>query len=134
LVAPPTYSAGSDRRRQRRRPACGILLTNDYEWTRICAAAAIWDIEGQPQQAPVVVDIVLQAWQENPATGTYVAACFKRLGPAARPAIPQIRAELGRPERAGWLANIDDDERLLRDLTELLNSIDAGDSAAPVSR
>ena len=109
------------------------LLTNDYEWTRICAAAAIWDIEGQPQ-APVVLDIFLQAWQENPAIGTYVAACLKRLGPAARPAIPQIRAELGRPERAGWLVNVDDDERLLRDLTEVLHSIDAGDPAAPVGR
>ena len=86
---------------------------------RVHAAAAIWDIAGEPE-APVVLDTLLQAWQQNSATGNHVAACLKRMGPAAKPALPQIRAELARPERGGRFTSIDNDHQLRRDLTEML--------------
>jgi hypothetical protein len=79
-------------------PRLRKLLADNYEWNRVHAAAAIWDIGGE-SEAPVVLDTLLQAWQKNPATGNHVAACLKRMGSAAVPALPQIRAELARPER-----------------------------------
>jgi hypothetical protein len=63
-----------------------------------------------------VLDTLLRAWQENPATGNHVAACLKRMGRAAGPALPQIRAEFARPQRGGRFASAENDEQMLRDL------------------
>jgi HEAT repeat protein len=114
-------------------PRLRELLTDGYEWNRVHAAAAIWDIGGE-SEAPVVLGILLQAWQKNSATGNYVAACLKRMGSAAIPALPQIRAELGRPERGGRFGSVDNDEELLRELAEVLLSIEVSGPAAPGGR
>lgn len=98
-------------------PRLRELLTADYEWTRVHAAAAIWDISGEPE---AVLETLLQAWKSNPSTGNHVAACLKRMGPAAAPALPQIRAELARPERGGWAGTIDNDQELLHELAAML--------------
>lgn len=94
-------------------------LTQGNPWHRVHAAVAIWDIGGAAQ-APVVLDTLLQAWQENFATGNTVAACLRRMGPAAAPALPLIRAELARPERRGRYGAVDTDEQLRRDLAAVL--------------
>ncbi|MEV4139950.1 hypothetical protein AB0J72_48295 [Dactylosporangium sp. NPDC049742] len=114
-------------------PRLRELLADGYEWNRVHAAAAIWDIGGE-SEAPVVLDILLQAWQKNSATGNYVAACLKRMGSAAMPALPQIRAELGRPERGGRFGSVDNDEELLRELAGVLHSIEVSGPAAPGGR
>ncbi|GLW34133.1 hypothetical protein Areg01_70700 [Actinoplanes regularis] len=108
-------------------PRLRTLLAADYEWNRVHAAAAIWDIAGEPE-APVVLDTLLQAWQENSVTGNHVAACLKRMGPAAAPALPRILAELGRLETGeafdeGPFRYIDTDEELLRELAGALHGV-----------
>lgn len=100
-------------------PRLRELLADNYEWNRVHAAAAIWDVGGEPE-TPVVLDTLLQAWRENSATGNHVVACLKRMGAAAAPALPQIRAELARPERGGRFGSADNDEELLRQLAEML--------------
>lgn len=95
-------------------------LSDSYDWNRVHVAAAIWDIGGGPE-ASVVLDTLLRAWQNNSATGNHVVACLMRMGSAAAPALPQIRAELGRPERGGRFGSVADDEQLLRDLVEVLD-------------
>lgn len=88
-------------------------LTDSYEWVRVHCAAAIWDIGGETQAA-TVLDILLQAWQQNPATANHVVTCLNSMAPAAEPALPQLIAELARPERGGRLTSIDNDEELQR--------------------
>lgn len=100
-------------------PRLRELVASNSPWTSVHAAAAVWNIGGQPE-APAVLDALLQAWQKKSATGNHVAACLTRMGPAAAPAAPQIRAELARPERSGQYDNVDSDEKLLRDLTAML--------------
>lgn len=100
-------------------PRLRELAASKSAWTSVHAAAAVWNIGGRPE-APAVLDALLRAWQTNPTTGNHVAACLARMGPAAGPAVPQIRAELARPERSGQYASIDNDEKLLRDLTAML--------------
>jgi HEAT repeat protein len=100
-------------------PRLRELLADGYEWNRVYAAAAIWDIDGEPE-APVVLSTLLQAWWENPATGNHVSACLKRMGSAAAPALPHIRAEFARPGRGGRGGSVDNDEQMLRDLAEVL--------------
>ncbi|MFE6977228.1 HEAT repeat domain-containing protein [Streptomyces sp. NPDC057682] len=89
-------------------PRLRELLDNGYDWTRIHAAAAIWDIGGETE-AGVVVPTLLAAWEGNDATGNYVLACFDRMGPAAAPAIPRIQAELALPRRGGRFRSISSD-------------------------
>ncbi|GLY02366.1 hypothetical protein [Actinoplanes sp. NBRC 101535] len=102
-------------------PRLRELLTADYDWNRVHAAAAVWDVAGEPE-APAVLDVLLHAWRNNSATGNHVAACLKRMGAAAAPAVPQIRAELARPERGGRFGSISNDETLVRDLTAVLTA------------
>ena len=51
------------------------------------------------------------------------------MGPAAAPALPQIRAELARPEGGRQFSSIDNDNELRRDLAEILVAIDVSDPA-----
>lgn len=113
-------------------PRLRELLTDGYEWNRVHAATAIWDIGGE-SEASVVLGTLLQAWQQNSATGNHVAACLKRMGSSAVPALPQIRAELARPERGGRYGSVDNDEKLMRELAEVLLSIEISRPAAPMA-
>ncbi|MEV5831571.1 HEAT repeat domain-containing protein, partial [Spirillospora sp. NPDC052242] len=87
------------------------LLSHSYEWVRVPCATALWGIAGAPE-APAVLDTVLQAWEQNPAVANHVVACLDRMGPAARPALPQLRSELLHPQRRGRFNSIDNDEEL----------------------
>jgi hypothetical protein len=79
-------------------PRLRAQLTHEDAWVRVCCAAALWEIGGEPE-APAVLDALLQAWTENSLTSARVAACLKRMGAAAKPALPRFRAELARPDR-----------------------------------
>ncbi|MEV7523545.1 HEAT repeat domain-containing protein [Streptomyces sp. NPDC091371] len=94
-------------------PRLRRMLTADYEWTRVHAAAALWDIGGEAE-APLVLQTLLAAWDENEATSNHVLACLNRMGPAAAPALPRIRAELAWPRRSGRFQDITHDEELQR--------------------
>ncbi|GGV42697.1 hypothetical protein GCM10010182_79220 [Actinomadura cremea] len=87
------------------------LLSHSYEWVRVPCATALWEIGGA-QEARAVLDTVLQAWEQNPAVANHVVACLDRMGPAARPALPQLRSELLHPQRRGRFNSIDNDEEL----------------------
>lgn len=92
-------------------PRLRSMLTADYEWTRIHAAAALWDIAGAAD-APTVVATLLGAWEKNGATSNYVAACLNRMGAPAAPALSRILAELALSRRSGHFQGTRDDEEL----------------------
>jgi hypothetical protein len=94
-------------------PRLRELLAHSYEWVRVHCAAAIWEISGEAE-APAVQETLLQAWAQNPATANDVVACLNRMGPAAQPALPQLRAQLALSQRGGRFASIDNDEELQR--------------------
>ncbi|MFE0627561.1 HEAT repeat domain-containing protein [Streptomyces sp. NPDC058864] len=94
-------------------PRLRSMLTADYEWTRVHAASALWDIGG-PAEAPVVVRTLLAAWQQNGATSNHVLACLGRMGTAAEEALPQVREELTRTRRSGRFGSVEHDEELQR--------------------
>ncbi|MFJ4094188.1 HEAT repeat domain-containing protein [Kitasatospora sp. NPDC089913] len=93
-------------------PALRRMLEADYEWTRLHATAAIHDIGG-PDQAQAVLPVLLDAWEKNDATAGHVLERLQRMGPAAAPALPRIRAELARVRRSGGIfTSVEDDEAL----------------------
>lgn len=92
-------------------PRLRKMLTAGYEWTRVYAAAALWDIGGDAE-APAV-ETLLAAWAENDATSNHVLACLSRMGQAARPALPRVRKELTLLRRSGRFRSISNDEELL---------------------
>ncbi|MEU1620801.1 HEAT repeat domain-containing protein [Streptomyces sp. NPDC005722] len=94
-------------------PRLRKMLTADYEWTRVHAASALWDIGG-PAEAPVVVRTLLAAWEENDSTANHVLACLDRMGPAAGEALPRVREELTRTRRSGRFRDVEHDEELRR--------------------
>ncbi|WP_344572252.1 HEAT repeat domain-containing protein [Winogradskya humida] len=96
-------------------PRLRELLTHSYDWVRLHCAAALWDID----RSPVVLDVLLQAWEKNPAATPFVVGCLGRMGDAAGPALPMLRAELGRPRRDDF-ASIHADEELLRVIREIV--------------
>ncbi|MEV1005596.1 hypothetical protein [Nonomuraea sp. NPDC050202] len=69
---------------------------------------------GGEAEMRVVLETLLQAWEQNPATANRVVACLDRMGPAAAPALPRLRSELIRPRRGGRFASIGNDEELQR--------------------
>ncbi|MFB6668262.1 HEAT repeat domain-containing protein [Streptomyces parvus] len=92
-------------------PRLRNMLTAGYEWTRVYAAAALWDIGGDAE-APAVVETLLAAWAENDSTSNHVLTCLNRMGPAAQPALPRVREELTLLRRSGRFRNIPNDEEL----------------------
>ncbi|MFE6888205.1 HEAT repeat domain-containing protein [Streptomyces sp. NPDC057694] len=92
-------------------PRLRSMLTDGYEWTRIHAASALWDIGGEAG-APAVVETLLGAWEKNDATSNYVVACLHRMGSAAATALPKILAELALSRRSGHFGSAADDEEL----------------------
>lgn len=87
------------------------LLDHNYDWVRIHAAAAVWAIAGAAE-APIVLDVLLQAWEKNPAVAGHVTECLLRMGDHAAPAADRVRAALAKPGRSGRLDAIADDEAL----------------------
>ncbi|MGW3817667.1 hypothetical protein [Streptomyces sp. NPDC005046] len=57
---------------------------------------------------------LLTAWRENDATANHVLAFLDRMGPAAAPALPLIRAELALARRGGRFKGVEQDEELRR--------------------
>ncbi|MFD0692433.1 hypothetical protein [Actinomadura fibrosa] len=98
-------------------------MTHDYERVRVHCAAALWEIGGD-SEAPTVPEVLLQAWGQNPSTANHVVACLDRMGPAARPALPQLRAELRYLQRRGRYRGIDTDEDLQRISRMLIERLD----------
>ncbi|WP_052499812.1 HEAT repeat domain-containing protein [Streptomyces vietnamensis] len=77
----------------------GSAVLND-SWTLVHVASALWDIGGT-SEADIVVPALLNAWEDNDSTACDVVACFDRMGPAARPALPRIEAATAQPQRGG---------------------------------
>ncbi|MFF1925575.1 hypothetical protein ACFVW8_34000 [Streptomyces sp. NPDC058221] len=90
-------------------PQLRQLLTADYEWTRVHAAAAPWGIGGDAE-APSVVHTRLDAWDSNDATSNHILTCLKRMRPM--PALPRTRTELALHRRSGRSRSTENDEDL----------------------
>jgi hypothetical protein len=103
-------------------PRLRTMLDAGYEWTQVHAAAALWDIAGEPE-ADTVVQTLLGAWENNDATANHVTACLHRMGPAAAPALPRIQAELQQPRRGGHFKSITNDEELQRTCHAILQHL-----------
>ncbi|MFF1651581.1 HEAT repeat domain-containing protein [Streptomyces sp. NPDC058240] len=101
-IGPPAASA---------LPRLRKSVAFDDPWIRVHAAAALWDIGGEAE-VPVVMQTLPAAWDKNDATSNHVLACLNRMGPAAAPALPRIRAELALPRRGGRFRSITCDEEL----------------------
>jgi hypothetical protein len=92
-------------------PRLRQLLAHSYEWVGVRCATALWDIGGEAE-AIAVLDTLLQAWAKNEYTANHVVATLDRMGHLARPALPQLHAELVRPRRSGRYSSIENDEEL----------------------
>lgn len=79
-------------------PRLRKMLDSGYAWTRGHDAAALWDIAGEAEAA-AVVQTLLAAWEENDCTASHLPACLNRMGSAAAPPLPRIRAELALTRR-----------------------------------
>ncbi|MFC8720429.1 hypothetical protein ACFUEL_23805, partial [Kitasatospora sp. NPDC057198] len=82
-------------------------------WTSVHCAAALWAVGGV-DEAAAVLDVLLPAWEANLYTARVVVPCLERMGPAARPAAPLLRAWLARPGRGGAFGGLEQDEELCR--------------------
>ncbi|MCD0446273.1 hypothetical protein LO763_21915 [Glycomyces sp. A-F 0318] len=89
-------------------PRLRTLLGHRYEWVRVAAATALWDITGA-DEAPQVLDVLMAAWERNSATARVTAPCLARMGTAARPALALVEAELARPRRDSYGSIAKDD-------------------------
>ncbi|MFF2520598.1 HEAT repeat domain-containing protein [Streptomyces liangshanensis] len=104
-------------------PRLRQMLTAGYEWTRVHAATALWDIGGVAE-GPDVFRILLDAWEENDATANHVLACLDRMGEIARPALPRIRTELSLARHGGRFRSIACDEELRSTCLAVLARLD----------
>ncbi|WP_405706155.1 HEAT repeat domain-containing protein [Streptomyces xanthophaeus] len=94
-------------------PRLREMLDDEYEWTRVHAATGLWDIGGEVE-GPAVVRALVEAWESNGATANAAVECLARMGAAAAPALPRIRAELALARRGGRYSDISHDEALQR--------------------
>ncbi|WP_033221650.1 hypothetical protein [Kitasatospora phosalacinea] len=101
-------------------------------WTAVHYAAALWAVGGEGE-APAVLDVLLPAWEANVRTDRVVLPCLERMGPAvapaARSAVPLLRAWPARPGRGGLFSRIDRDEELRRVCRAVLAGL--GEDTAP---
>ncbi|MFF2192031.1 HEAT repeat domain-containing protein [Streptomyces sp. NPDC058157] len=99
-------------------PRLREMLASRDAWTRVHAAAALWDVVGESgsgAESEAVVRTVLGAWEDNGRTANRALACLSRTGPAAAAAVPRIEAELASARRPGdFLGSVADDEETLR--------------------
>lgn len=105
-------------------------LTHGYEWVRVPCAAALWEIGGEAE-APAVVDVLLQAMANRPATANAVVACLDRMGAFATPALPLLREQLALPGRGDGFQTLEHDEELQRVARSLIARLDPVAPAAP---
>ncbi|MET9914183.1 HEAT repeat domain-containing protein [Streptomyces sp. NPDC006476] len=98
-------------------------LTHSYEWVRVPCAAALWEIGGEAE-APAVLNVLLQALAEKPATANAVVACLDRMGTLAAPALPLLREQLAQPERGNGFQTLENDEELQRLTRALIVRLD----------
>ncbi|WP_224277526.1 HEAT repeat domain-containing protein [Streptomyces sp. LS1784] len=104
-------------------PRLRQLSEAGHVWTRVHAAAAIYDIGG-PAEAEAVLPVLLEAWEQNDSTANHVVDCLQRMGPAAAPALPRIHAELTLTRRSGdFFASVEDDEALQRAALAAINQL-----------
>ncbi|MFD8706599.1 HEAT repeat domain-containing protein [Kitasatospora sp. NPDC059648] len=95
-------------------PRLRRMLEAGHARTRTRAAAAVYDIGG-PAEAVAVLPVLLQGWEENDSTAGHVLDCLRRMGPAAAPALPRIRAELASARRSDDIFHsVEGDEALQR--------------------
>ncbi|MFC9618890.1 hypothetical protein ACFTXM_02440 [Streptomyces sp. NPDC056930] len=106
-------------------PRLKEILTVGYEWTRLHAAIAVWDIAGAAE-AGTVIRTLLEVWEKNEATAHHVALFLDRDAPAAAPALPRLRAELARPRRSRGVAHDEQLQRTCRTLQLLLDTLQTG--------
>ncbi|MFE0453824.1 HEAT repeat domain-containing protein [Streptomyces sp. NPDC058914] len=123
-IGPPAFVA---------LPRLRNLLSHDYEWVRVHCAAALWEIGGQAE-APALLDALLQAMAQNPATANHVVTCLDRMGPLAAPALPLLREQLAQPRRGGRFQSVDHDEELQRVGRTLIARLDPSAPSAPAPR
>ncbi|WP_318212265.1 HEAT repeat domain-containing protein [Streptomyces sp. SJL17-1] len=112
----------------------GSSVLNDW-WTLIRVASALWDIDGA-DQADTVLPVLLDAWKNNDASAHAVIACLDRMGPAARPALPQIQAALAQPHRYDqrWIGAVSLDLEIERTCRTLLVRLQDLPEAAPAGQ
>ncbi|MEU3571905.1 HEAT repeat domain-containing protein [Kitasatospora sp. NPDC036755] len=104
-------------------PCLRQLLHAEDEWTRVHAAAAIHDIGG-PAEAEVVLPVLLEAWEREDSTAKQVLECLRRMGPAAAPALPLVRAECARSRRSGgFFMIVEEDEALRRTALAVIDQL-----------
>ncbi|MFI5754960.1 HEAT repeat domain-containing protein [Streptomyces sp. NPDC051569] len=96
-------------------PRLEEMLTAGYEWTRLHAAIAVWDIAGEAE-ADTVIRTLLEVWEKNEATAHHVVTFLDRMGPAAAPALPRLQAELTRARRNRGVAHDEELQRTCRTL------------------
>ncbi|MEU3480878.1 HEAT repeat domain-containing protein [Streptomyces sp. NPDC033754] len=112
----------------------GSSVLNDW-WTLIRVASALWDIGGT-DQADIVLPVLLDAWKNDDASAHAVIACLDRLGPAARPALPQIQAALTQSHRYDqrWTGAVTLDLEIERTCRTLLARLEDLPEAAPAGQ
>ncbi|WP_031151868.1 HEAT repeat domain-containing protein [Streptomyces xanthophaeus] len=103
-------------------PRLREMLDDEYEWTRVHAATGLWDIGGEVE-GPGVVRALVEAWESNGATANAAVECLARMGAAAAPALPRIRAELALARRGGRYSDISHDEALQRACRALVTQL-----------
>ncbi|MFF0075655.1 HEAT repeat domain-containing protein [Streptomyces sp. NPDC005494] len=91
-------------------PRLKAMLSAHYDWARLHAAVAVWDIAGAAE-SDAVIRTLMEVWQGNDATAFHVVTCLERMGPAAAPALPLLRAEAARARRS---RGVDLDDELHR--------------------
>ncbi|MFI5569205.1 HEAT repeat domain-containing protein [Streptomyces sp. NPDC051740] len=94
-------------------PRLREMLTAGYEWTRLHAAIAVWDIAGEAE-ADGVIGTLLEVWEKNEATAHHIVMFLDRMGPSAAPALPRLRAELARARRDRGVASDEEVQRACR--------------------
>ncbi|MFJ6248915.1 MULTISPECIES: HEAT repeat domain-containing protein [unclassified Streptomyces] len=77
-------------------PALRPALASRDPWVRVRAAAALWRVTGETEEA---LPVLLAAWEENRHARVDIAECLAEMGPAASAARLVVLTELTRRRR-----------------------------------